>query len=274
MSPSATTPASSAAAFLAFRDDLDEHNDRRERLIKCSRDITIASKRVVFLLHRIMTEAASDGRELSSRAAAEGHKKLRDVQALFANIREEVRGDRFWRYQHNISPGLQEYIEALSFAHYLEHGTLITYDEVHASLTDESGSPYFPLPVSDYLLGVSDLTGELMRFAISSISKRGGRTKASEVSNFVRGCKADFEGFTPHIRDLSKKQAVTSQSLRKIEEAAYAIVVRSSEYDLTPEQLDDIVGQAVSGHGDAFDEPHGSGRRRGRGENSDEFDEY
>lgn len=104
--------------------------------------------------------------------------------------------------------------------------------------------------MSDYLLGVSDLTGELMRFAISSISKRGpGRSKASEVSSFVRGCKAgepahsscdrgrtpcirslvwtdrfgaDFDGFTPHVRELSKKQHVTQQSLLKIEQGQSA----------------------------------------------------
>jgi hypothetical protein len=75
-----------------------------------------------------------------------------------------------------------------------------------------------------------------MRLAISSISKPNGRTKASQISLFVRGCKAgkvlfhnalktdpvnpflDFETLTPYINDLHKKQAVTTQSLRKVEE--------------------------------------------------------
>jgi Translin family len=73
-----------------------------------------------------------------------------------------------------------------------------------------------------------------MRLAISSISKPNGRMKASQISLFVRGCKAgktkidcrfckpqffiDFETLTPHIHDLHKKQAVTVQSLRKVEE--------------------------------------------------------
>ena len=46
------------------------------------------------------------------------------------------------------------------------------------------------MTVSDYLLGLSDLTGELMRFAISGIAHRGGRRKAQNVCAFVRGCKA------------------------------------------------------------------------------------
>ena len=97
---------------------------------------------------------------------------------------------------------------------------------------------------------------------------------------------------TPYIPDLRKKQVVTAQSLEKIEDskfvrllqiltsgffytsfliyhpcflisgfffclllAAYAIVVRSSEYDLPKEMLDDIVAKSISkftgndGHG-------------------------
>lgn len=58
---------------------------------------------------------------------------------------------------------------------------------------------YFPLPVSDYFLGLSDLTGELMRFAISGISQRGGRKKATDICAFVRDCKAgQSKCRTPH----------------------------------------------------------------------------
>lgn len=39
--------------FETFRQVLDEHNDRYERLVKLSRDLTIQSKRIIFLLHRV-----------------------------------------------------------------------------------------------------------------------------------------------------------------------------------------------------------------------------
>jgi len=116
---------------------------------------------------------------------------------------------------------------------------------VQDALCDSDG-PFFTLTVSDYLLGLSDLTGELMRFAISNIARRGGRPRASQVCAFVRGCKSDFEHFTPHIRDLSKKQSVTANSLEKIEAAAYAVAVRGSEYDLPQEMIDDLVAQATA----------------------------
>ncbi|KAG6866834.1 hypothetical protein C0991_008770 [Blastosporella zonata] len=232
---------SSSAAFDDYRAHLDDYNDRRERLIKASRDVTNLSKRTIFLLHRIMIEADSD--DAAASAAASGREKLREVQTIYASLKPELEGDRFWRYQRQVSPGLQEYIEALSFAHYLEHKSLITFEEVQQTLCDSDGISYFPLSVSDYLLGLSDLTGELMRFAISAIGRRGGRAQASQVCAFVR---AYFERMTPYIRDLSKKQAVTAQSLEKIEDAAYAIIVRGSEYALPQEMLDDIVAQSVS----------------------------
>jgi len=208
----------------------------------------VASKKVIFLLQRILNETSHDDRVLSLRAANEAKKKLVDARAMLRGIARELVGPNFWRYAHQISSGLQEYIEALSFAHYVEHGGLVSYEQVQANLCDDSSQPLFSLPLSDYVLGICDLTGELMRLAISSISKPNGRMKASQISLFVRGCKADFETLTPYINDLHKKQAVTTQSLRKVEEAAYAIVIRSSEYELSPPMLDHIVNQVVSGN--------------------------
>lgn len=39
--------------FGTFRDELDEHHDRRERIIKTSRDITALSKKMLVLLPAI-----------------------------------------------------------------------------------------------------------------------------------------------------------------------------------------------------------------------------
>lgn len=68
------------------------------------------------------------------------------------------------------------------------------------------------------MLGVSDLTGELMRYAITAIPRKGGRATANAVCEFVRQCKADFETLTPHSRELAKKQRVTVESLHKVED--------------------------------------------------------
>ena len=39
--------------FLTYRNELDSKHDRHEKLVKLSRDVTIESKRIIFLLHNI-----------------------------------------------------------------------------------------------------------------------------------------------------------------------------------------------------------------------------
>ncbi|KAJ4476691.1 Translin [Lentinula aciculospora] len=232
--------------FLFFKEALDDYHDQRERIIKASRDITNISKRTIFLLHRRALEAQDAPARV--KASKTGLTKLGEVQRMYASMKDELDGDQFWRYQRQVSPGLQEYIEALSFAHFLENGNLVTYEQVQATLCGTDGVAYFPLTISDYLLGVSDLTGELMRLAISGFGSPGGRSRALETCTFVRNCKSDFERFTPYVWELHKKQVVTAQSLSKIEDAVYTAVLRTSEFDLPAEMLDDIVNQTVSSY--------------------------
>ncbi|KAI6136854.1 Translin [Pisolithus sp. B1] len=259
--------------FDEFKKEFDAQNDRREFLVKASRDITGLSKKVIFLLHRIMNEDAQDASAQSKRASESGMAKLREVQAVYAKIKVELQGDLFWRHHRAISPSLQEYVEATSFAWYLGHSTLVSFNQVQQELSDENGVPvcvrlnavnmpsllqFFPLPLEDYLCGLSDLTGELMRLAISGIARKGGRDRARKICVIVRKCKTELEKCAPHVKEVRKKQAVATESLAKIEDAVYATVIRTSEYDLSDEILDCIISRSVStGHGGNI---QGSGR--------------
>lgn len=42
--------------FLSYRQDLDDKHDRYEKIVKMSRDITIETKRIIFLLHTINSD--------------------------------------------------------------------------------------------------------------------------------------------------------------------------------------------------------------------------
>jgi predicted translin family RNA/ssDNA-binding protein len=44
------------SVFTQIRDNLDAHYDRRERLVKFSRDITALSKKMIFSLQRVQGE--------------------------------------------------------------------------------------------------------------------------------------------------------------------------------------------------------------------------
>lgn len=129
-----------------------------------SRDITNLSKKAIFLLHRLAAQSTSSSNSSAStlfsdttsspptssttsttntktfsQIASLGFARLAEIEALFRRMRPELAGGVFWRYQSQVSPGLQEYIEALAFAHYLHTGGLIGYEEVQARLRDEEG---------------------------------------------------------------------------------------------------------------------------------------
>lgn len=118
--------------------------------LKAGRDVTNLAKKTIFLLHRTALEdSANTDNDVTpaKRAAKYGYESLKQVQAIFATLSVELQGDKFWRYQRQISPGLQEYIEALSFAYFLDHGSLITFDQVQATLSDPEG-----IPVTSHLI--------------------------------------------------------------------------------------------------------------------------
>ena len=66
---------------------------------------------------------------------------------LVFQFTKEVFGESdYWLNQRSISPGLQEYIEAVSYAQYLSTGRLITYKEMLKWLSDDDGTlVYNPL---------------------------------------------------------------------------------------------------------------------------------
>lgn len=92
-------------AFTSFRSELDEHQDRRERIVKQSRDITAASKKLIFSAHRI-TNTPRD------KVIKDVEGKLKELKSMFAKLTVEVSGENFWRYERSISPGIQEYVRS------------------------------------------------------------------------------------------------------------------------------------------------------------------
>ncbi|XP_056088663.1 translin-associated protein X isoform X1 [Rhinichthys klamathensis goyatoka] len=224
------------AAFKVFQQELDTKHDKYERLVKSSRDITIESKRTIFLLHRVTS--VPDVEEILNEADV----KLDSVRQKIGQIAEELRGEDLHQFHRAITPGIQEYVEAVSFHHFIRHRTLISLEEINARLVfmrenkavDEVTCPgpcvlTFQITPTDYLLGVADLTGELMRMCISSVGN-GDMDTPFLLSGFLREIHDGFSfiGNTGPY-EVSKKLHTLRQSLGKVEDACYTLRVRGSE---------------------------------------------
>lgn len=79
---------------------------------------------------------------------------------------------------------MQEFIEAISFLHYIQNGNLITLDELQGKL-NFSDDLKVQVPVYEFLLGIADLTGELMRMCINAVG-RGQTQLVSDTCSSLR----------------------------------------------------------------------------------------
>lgn len=160
---------------------------------------------------------------------------------------------------HNLYvAGLQEYVEAVTFRDYLMNNSLQSWTMIQQDLNyrnsdvpseDESGATTeekaiatcstssndedgsFKTCVSpvDYILGVADLTGELMRKCINNLGS-GNIEGCYQTCTFVREIYSGFLGVNcTGLKEMSRKLATLRQSLSKMEVACYTIHVRGSE---------------------------------------------
>eukprot|EP00051_Salpingoeca_urceolata_P015049 m.192790 g.192790 ORF g.192790 m.192790 type:complete len:272 (+) comp18275_c0_seq1:1781-2596(+) len=217
----AAEPSVVLQAFQQYADKLTAKHDRHERLVKVSRDITIQSKRVISNLQRLQ----SDKQRAVKVAEAQG--QLAAIHKLFAKMASELSGVDPNVYARAVSPGVQEFVEAATFCEFIATGQLASLEQINSDI----GAEGFSVSVRDYLLGVTDLTGELMRLCITSVgSPSFSPDTGARICAFCQTLSAAY-GLIVHTygKEMSKKMEVLKQSLKKIENACYLFKVRGSE---------------------------------------------
>lgn len=216
------------AEFVKHAEYLNALNDKRERLVKASRDVTMNSKKVIFQVHRI---SKVNKEEVLSKAEND---LAAVVNQYIAKLVKELQGTDFWKLRRAYTFGVQEYVEAATFCRFCKTGTLLSLAEINDSLLALSDKSVEPLQINvlDYLLGVADLSGELMRLAIGRISD-GEVEYARNICSFVRDIYRELTLVVPLMDDnteMKKKMEVMLQSVVKIENACFSVHVRGSEY--------------------------------------------
>ncbi|KAE9597935.1 hypothetical protein Lal_00029604 [Lupinus albus] len=228
-SSQATTDSSPMKdAFTKYAQYLNDLNDKRERVVKASRDITMNSKKVIFQVHRLSKYNKDEVLEKAEKDLAAV------TDQYISRLVRELQGTDFWKLRRAYSPGIQEYVEAATFCNFCKSGTLLKLDEINNTFLPLSDPSIEPLQINilDYLLGIADLTGELMRLAIGRISD-GELEFAEKICRFARDIYRELTLVVPHMdasSDMKTKMDTMLQSVMKIENACFSVRVRGSEY--------------------------------------------
>lgn len=204
-------------SFRQYADELCDKHDRYERIIKLSRDITIESKRLIFLLHTIDTRKSNYEKILD-----EARSRLATLRTNnFASIAKELQNLDPYQYARAYSAGLQEFVEAWTYFEYLSKDTINEWNDLQEKLTydvaeveppkietlaiDEATIAPEPEPEPtdekrdaeslktilclvqpiEFMLGLADLSGEVMRKCVNSLGN-GDIDACFNACNFLQ----------------------------------------------------------------------------------------
>ena len=180
--------------FKKMREEMHKVDLKREQVIQTSREIINISKQIIYATQRNDINAADSAvKEIKEKV-----NKLKKVDIITdTNIN---------------SVAFQEYVEAIAFYEFVKSKKIPTRASLGVS-------------AEDYLSGLCDLTGELVRKAIYDVIHKKF-DEASRIKELVHDIYGEF--LKLHLRngDLRKKSDSIKWNLKKLEEVMYDISMK------------------------------------------------
>jgi len=178
--------------FDAMRKELEKFDKDREKAIEQSRKVIQLSKQVIYAVQRDGLHEAEKKSVLLKEAVAK-------LPAAFVDT-------------GMVTAARQEYAEAMTFLQVIK-------SDVLPSAQDLGLSSY------EYLLGICDLTGELMRKAINYVIKEKTE-KAEKLRDVVDEIYHQFLKFNLRNGELRKKSDQIKWNLEKLDNVMYDLKVK------------------------------------------------
>ena len=178
--------------FNEIRRHLQEFDSRREETISTSREIIKLSKQIIYSIHR---------------------DDIKITESLIKEIKVKLSKLDKKHYDTNIDcVAFQEYVEALCYYEFVKTGKIPSHKELKVD-------------VDHYLLGLCDLTGELVRKAVNGIIKKKYK-EALKIKELVEEIYGEFLKLDFRNNELRVKADSIKYNLKKLEDIAYDLKVK------------------------------------------------
>ena len=232
--------------FIEFSVFIDRQLDKREAVNRLTREMTLESKKFIYTLqkhahHNLLLDDHSD-REQRVDYGEQGH--LDRLLVIMNRLDSELECERNRTiFQRSISAGLQEMIEALTLHYFIfnnhsnasDDQKLISINEMRRRYHFDEMQWLRVEPV-DYLLGICDLTGELMRFAITTIPKHFHN--AQSIYHLLQQIHRETIAWSHLVTDekqkaeLQSKLQVMQTNCQKVEQSIFEAILTRKEFEL------------------------------------------
>ncbi|KAJ6234515.1 translin and translin associated protein x [Anaeramoeba flamelloides] len=215
--------------FTEIEKEFTHELDLDQKIRNSSYSVTTFSKRMIFTLHRL-SNPSDNQKAVMKRAGTIESECLENLQNLMKLVLESP--DYYWKYQYRITQGMQEFLEALSFKHWLETKEVITLEQINKKLAfDFLKEETFLITAMDYVGGIADLTGELMRFATDSYAKGNHQILDKILETMKKVYKDTQEALGINSLKMWNKLSVMGNSIEKVENLCYLRKLRLSNSD-------------------------------------------
>jgi predicted translin family RNA/ssDNA-binding protein len=167
----------SKKGFSAMKLELENYDEKRERIIIASREVLKASKLVIFSLQR--------------EDLKEAKKLIGQLEAGIKKIHLAAGDDEFLRTEGSYNIAMQEYTEAVCFY------TFINKNKI-------PGNRELKVDAENYLLGLCDLTGELERKAVI-LATQLKFSEVEHIKKLIEDILGEIIMLNPRNNELRKK---------------------------------------------------------------------
>ena len=181
--------------FEKIKKEMESYDKEREGIILKTRQIIKLSKQIIYGLHR---------KENVDKLVQEIKKEIQTIKKIAKSPESE--------YENSYKQAMQEYVEAIAFYNFSKENRLVDYDELDV------------LP-EYYLLGLCDLTGELVREAVNS-SIRGDFSRTEKIKDFVTELYGTLLQFDFRNGEIRKKFDGIKYDLKKLEDIMFDLKIK------------------------------------------------
>ncbi|PBC31136.1 Translin [Apis cerana cerana] len=212
--------------FNSFQDYLNNEEELREEIRAIVKDLEKSARDILMILQNIHNENNMEENIIVSQYCATSRELFKDIRKNYIRLAEVVPRDQYYRFHDQWRFVTQKLCFLASLIIYLEIKVLVTKETVAEILgVKNNREDGFHLDLEDYLMGLLQLSAELSRFAVNSVTN-GDYNRPIEIARFVNDLNAGFRLLNLKNDSLRKRFDGLKYAVKKVEEVVYDLTIR------------------------------------------------
>ncbi|XP_011503750.1 PREDICTED: translin [Ceratosolen solmsi marchali] len=216
-----------AEIFKLFQDHLNNEQEIREvnEIRNNVKQIEKITRDIVIILQNIHNEHTEEN-IIVADYCTKARTLFEDVRKYYEKLAIIVPTDQYYRFHFEWKSVTQRLCYLASLVVYLEVRILVT-KEIAADILGikQKSEDGFHLDLEDFLMGLLQLSTELSRYAINSVTN-GNYHQPMEIAHFVNELNAGFRLLNLKNDALRKRFDSLKYNVKKIEEVVYDLSIR------------------------------------------------